>query len=79
MILILKTEEDFARYQRRLCPDLPDNIVEDELAGNICTDLQLTRQAIRAIRKMSEDEKCIIRESMRWDLYDRKLKRDVIH
>ena len=41
---------------------------------------QLTDQMVAEIRALTEDERRILRESMRWDLlYDRKIKWDVIH
>ncbi len=87
MIIILRNEEDFARFQRRLDPWLPDNIVEDELARlrfletgrALYTDIQLTRMLCRTLSKMSPEEKQKTRESLRWSLYDRKLRKDVVN
>jgi hypothetical protein len=86
-MIILHDEESFARFQRLMCPDLPDNIVTDEIARleylktgkSICTDIQFTRRAIRAARKMTPDEKRICREKIRWSLYDSKINWSVIH
>lgn len=82
MIIILRNEEDWARFQRRLVHDLPDNQVEDELARlkfletgkMIVSDIQFTRMACRAAAKMSAEEKRKCRESLRWSIYDRKLQ-----
>ena len=79
---ILTTEEDFARHQRSLCPDLPDNIVLDELARLKCLETgklimggtQMTRMMIRAASKMSAAEKQKVREQIRWKIYDPKLR-----
>jgi len=87
MQIILKTEEDFARFQRRLIHDLPDNQVEDEIARlryletgkMICTDVQFTRMTCRSFAKLSAEEKRICREKIRWSLYDKFLRWDVIH
>lgn len=87
IVIILHDEESFARFQRLLCPDLPDNIVTDEIARleylktgkSICTDIQFTRRAIRAARKMTAEEKRICRENIRWSLYDKFVRWDVIH
>jgi hypothetical protein len=86
-MIILDDEESFARFQRRLIPDLPDNIVEDEIAKErfretgkaIMGDVQFTRMAIRAARKMTAAEKQKEREKIRWDIYDPKIKWTVIH
>ena len=57
-MIILKTEEDFARFQRRPDPWLPDNIAEDEEArlryletGKPYSDIQFTRMTCRAAAK----------------------------
>ena len=58
MQIILETEENFAKFQRRLIEDLPDNIAEDELArqryletGKPYTDIQLTRMVCRSDKR----------------------------
>ena len=87
MSIILDDEESFARFQRLLIHDLPDNQVTDEIARlryletgkMICTDVQFTRMACRAARKMTAEEKRICREKLRWSLYDKFLRWDVIH
>jgi hypothetical protein len=86
MQIILKTEEDFARFERRLIEDLPDNIAEDEEArlryletGKPYTNLQFTRMACRAAAKRSAEEKWKCQESIRWWLYERKLRADIIN
>src|SRR5882724_10319683 len=79
IVIILHDEESFARFQRTLCPDLPDNQALDEIARleflrtgkMVCTDVQFTRRAIRAARKMTAEEKRICREKLRWSLYDK--------
>jgi hypothetical protein len=86
-MIILDDEESFARFQRLLIHDLPDNQVKDEIARlryletgkMICTDVQFTRMACRAAAKMSAEEKCICMETIRWSLYDKCLRRNVIH
>jgi len=87
MQILLQTEEDFARFQRRLHPWLPDNIVEDKLTRlryletgkMIASDIQLTRMVCRCLAKMSAEEKQKVQESLRWSVYDPKLRSDVIH
>jgi hypothetical protein len=88
MQIILKTEEDFARFQRRLIHDLPDNQVEDEISRfkfletrkMIVTDVQFTRMACRSFAKLSSEEKRQARERIRWTLlYDSKVNWGVIH
>jgi len=86
-MIILHDEESFARHVRLLAHDLPDNIAKDEEARlryletgkMICTDVQFTRMACRAAAKMSAEEKRKCRESLRWWLYDRQLRTDVIN
>jgi hypothetical protein len=86
MQIILKTEEDFAKFQRRLIEDLPDNIVEDEEArlryletGKPYSDIQFTRMACRATAKRSAEEKRKCQESLLWWLYESKLRTDVVN
>jgi hypothetical protein len=86
-MIILHDEESFARHVRLLAHDLPDNIAKDEEARlryletgkMICTDVQFTRMACRAAAKMTAEEKRICREKLRWSLYDKFLRWDVIH
>jgi hypothetical protein len=87
IVIILHDEESFARFHRTLCPDLPDNQALDEIARlefletgkMVCTDVQFARMACRAAAKMSAEEKRICRENIRWSLYDKCLRRNVIH
>jgi len=86
-MIILHDEESFARFQRTLCPDLPDNQALDEIARleflrtgkMVCTDVQFTRMACRAAAKMTAEEKRICTEQIRWSLYDKFVRWDVIH
>ena len=87
-MIILDDEESFARFQRRLIHDLPDNQVEDELAkerflatGKMTVgDVQFTRMACRSFAKLSAEEKQKARERIRWTLlYDSKTNWGVIH
>jgi hypothetical protein len=87
MQMALDTEEACAHHVRKLCPDLPDNICEDEAkrlefleTGKMivsCCDPQMTRMMIREMRKMSSEEKRQVRETLRWDLY--KLRSDAVN
>jgi hypothetical protein len=86
-MIILHDEESFARFARRLVPDLPDNIVEEKIAKErfrktgkmIVGDVQSTRMACRAAAKMSPEQKRKIREKIRWEIYDKKLRIDVVN
>ena len=79
MFLILKTEEEHAQWVRDCCPDIPNNICADEAkrleflkTGKMilaCCGPQETRMMIRALRKMSPEEKREARENIRWSLY----------
>lgn len=86
MQIILQTEEDFARFQRRLIADLPDNIVEDEMARlryletrKPYSDIQLTRMFCRSAAKRSAEEKRKCEESLLWWLHESKLRADVVN
>jgi len=87
-MIILDDGESFARFQRRLIHDLPDNRVEDEISRlkfletgkMICTDVQFTRMACRSFAKLSAEEKQKARERIRWSLlYDSKINWGVMH
>jgi hypothetical protein len=86
-MIILHDEESFARFARRLIVDLPDNIVEDEIAKErfretgkmIVGDVQFTRMACRAASKMSPAQKQKVREKIRWEIYDKKLRIDLVN
>jgi len=85
-MIILKTEEDFARFQRRPDPWLPDNIAEDEEArlryletGKPYSDIQFTRMTCRAAAKRSAEGKRKCRESLLWWLHESKLRTDVVN
>jgi hypothetical protein len=86
-MIILKTEEDFARFQRRLIHDLPDNQVEDEIARlryletgkAIYSDVQFVRMACRAAAKATPEQKQKCRESLLWWLHGSKLRTDVVN
>ena len=86
MQMHLQTEEDFAKFQRRLDPWLPDNIVEDELArlkyletGKPYSSVQFTRMACRAAAKATPEQKQKCRESLLWWLHGSKLRTDVVN
>jgi hypothetical protein len=85
-MIILDDEESFARFQRRLCPDLPDNIAEDEEArlrylepGKPYSDIQFARMACRAAAKATPEQKQKCRESLLWWLHESKLRTDVVN
>ena len=39
----------------------------------------LTELVLASIKQMTEDEKRALREALRWDFYDRKLRPDVVN
>jgi hypothetical protein len=87
MSIILDDEESFARFQRRLIHDLPDNQVEDEIArlryletGKVIhSGIQFVRMACRAAAKATPDQKQKYRKSLLWWLHGSKLRTDVVN
>jgi len=86
MQMALDDEESCARWVRKADPWLPDNLVEDELAREryletgkaIYTNFQFLRMVCRAAAKATPEQKQECQEKVRWWLYDRKLRTDVV-
>jgi hypothetical protein len=73
------------KQQREFGKPMTDEHVESALRAfesNNASSLpleSLTELVLASIKQMTEDEKRVLRETLRWDFYDRKLRPDVVN